>query len=56
MNPIFFDGNTKFTNYWLSSDSVKHEMENRNKYPVIHETYSIMDALDGDPSAYWNIE
>ncbi len=56
MNPIFYDDNSRFTNYWLSSESVSSELENKYEQPEFHETYSIMDALDGDLEAYWNID
>lgn len=56
LNPTFFDGYTEYAHYWLSSNSVKNEIENMYKQPEINEKYSIMDALDGDPDAYWNID
>lgn len=42
--------------YWFSANSIESEMEHMNKQPEIHETYSLMDALDGDPDAYGNID
>jgi len=56
LNQSFYEGNIKLTHYWLSSDSVKTEIENMHKQPEIHDTYSLIDALDGDPNAYWNID
>ena len=56
LNPAFYEGNNEYTNYWLSSNIVKYEIENKYKQPEIQEKYSIMDALDSDPSAIWNID
>ena len=56
LNQSFYEGKNEYTHYWLSSDSVKTEIENMYKQPEIHDKYSIMDALDGNPDAYWNID
>lgn len=43
-------------NYWESSDWIRYKLEKKNKMPEFHDSYTLMDALDGDPSAYWNID
>ena len=40
-------------NYWQSAELMKEEPKPNED---IYDHYSLMDALDGDPSAYWNIE
>ena len=56
LNPTSCEETKKHIQYWLSSESVEFQLEIMYEQPGIHETYSIMEALDGDPSAIWNID
>lgn len=43
--------------YWCSGSDLKKEVESRKKtYICDNEHYGLMDALDGNPDAYWNID
>ena len=56
LHPSFIESCNEYSHYWFSSDSIENELSHMYKQPEIHETFSIMDALDGNPDAYWNID
>lgn len=42
--------------YWESAESIRYSLKRKNNVAEFYDSYSLMDALDGDPSAYWNID
>jgi len=45
-----------YYNYWQSCDLMKLMRERKKKNYDEQDNYGLMDALDGDPEAYWNID
>lgn len=56
LNQNFYDGEYEHKNYWESAYACRLKLEYKSKANSIQDSYSLMDALDGDPSAYWNID
>lgn len=48
--------NPKYLMFFVNTDQLNKDFKNRKTNYVIKEHYSIWDALDGDPEAYWNID
>ncbi|MBR0493695.1 MAG: hypothetical protein IJJ83_08045 [Muribaculaceae bacterium] len=46
----------KIGSYWTSSDCMRDLKEGPKSYSDYSEHYSIWDALENDPEAYWNID
>ena len=45
-----------YYNYWMSSELMEIMKKGLNNNFGNHDNYGLMDALDGNPDAYWNID
>lgn len=56
LNTPFYEKTFEPKCYWQSATAYKIMLEKKYKVNSFHDSYTLMDALDGDLSAHWNID